>query len=417
MNKEFLEKLTILYVEDQEEIKNFTADILKNFVKKIFTAKNGLEGLEIFKKEQNSIDIIITDINMPKLDGLSMVSEIKSIKPKIPVVITTAHTDQEFFRKSINLDINSYTLKPIDLYDLVYNIIKSLEVTFLKNSLIELNLDLSNQNSVLELIEKQDSLIAVFDKNKLLYSNSKFKDLFKEEFSFENFIIDSTYFSKNKVPQNEVWYKYINKLKELDRISKISIDEEINTFKIDTFSLDNSDIYLLSLFNVTKLYEKSNLFDYKAHHDNVTGLYNKNKFQKLFSVETKRARRYRKELSFIIFEFSNSLYTDEVILEKLLISIAEEVNENIREHDINFRWEETSFSIMLPETDLDGALNVAYKLEEKLNEFIRKNNLNNKFYFGITSLESDDNEKNVKDKLLKALNVSKKKSENRVNYV
>ena len=52
----------------------------------------------------------------------------------------------------------------------------------------------------------------------------------------------------------------------------------------------------------------------------------------------------------------------------LLNQIKESINENIREFDINFKWDESSFMMMLPETDLDGAINVAYKLEERLNK-------------------------------------------------
>lgn len=409
MNKEFLGKLSLLYVEDQEEIRNFTSDILKNFVKNIFTAKNGLEGLEIFKNEKENIDIIITDINMPKLDGLSMIKEIKNINQDIPIIITTAHTDQEFLKKSIMLDVNSYTLKPIDLYDLINNIIKSLEIEFLKK-------DLQQENSINELLEKQDSLIAVFKEDNIEFSNSKFKKLFNEDFKFEDFVQDNIYFSKNKVPENTNWYEYINELKELDRVAKIVLDDIVYTFKLDTITLDKKENkFILSLFDVTKLYEKSNLLDYKSTHCITTGLYNKNKFHKLYNMEAKRARRYRKELSFIVFEFTNDFYTHNSLFDKLLVLISNEVSDNIREHDILFRWGNSSFLVILPETDLDGALNVAYKLEDNLNQLVKKNKFTNKFSFGITSLSSEDNEEDIIGRLQKALETSKKE-ETKVNY-
>lgn len=418
MNKEFLEKLTILYVEDQEEIKNFTSEILKSFVKEVFVANNGLEGLEIFKNNKESIDVVITDINMPKLDGLAMVKEINNICNRdVPVIITTAHTDQKFFRESINLNIHSYTLKPIDLYDLVKNIIKSLETTFLKKEIEKQKLNFSNKEEIIELLNKQDSLMAVFEKDDLLYSNTNFEKTFKGNFSFENFIQDDIYFSKVNVPQNISWYEYINSLNELNRVSKILIEDEVNIFKLETIFLnEEKDKFILSLYNVTKLNEKSNLFDYNAHHDNITGLYNKNKFHKLFNVETKRARRYRKDLSFIIFEFTNDLYTHESVFDKVLVMMADKVSNNIREHDINFKWEESSFLVMLPETDLDGALNVAYKLEETLNDLMKKNKLTNEFSFGISSLDTTDEEKDIISKLSNALKISKESKENRVNY-
>ena len=135
MNKELLKNLKILYVEDQEDINIFTSDILNSFVKELISASNGEEGLNAFKENQD-IDLIITDINMPKLNGLEMYKEISKIKKDVPVIITSAHTDSSFYQEAISLNISSYTLKPIDLYDLMNNIFKLLEKKYFENSLL-----------------------------------------------------------------------------------------------------------------------------------------------------------------------------------------------------------------------------------------------------------------------------------------
>jgi len=60
------ETLTALYVEDEDQIKSITYSLLKNLFKDIYLASDGQEGLDIFLKNKEQIDIIITDINMPK---------------------------------------------------------------------------------------------------------------------------------------------------------------------------------------------------------------------------------------------------------------------------------------------------------------------------------------------------------------
>jgi len=415
MNKELLAKITILYVEDQKEIKNFTTDILKTFVKNVVVASNGEEGLEKFKKNSD-IDLVIADINMPKMDGLTMSKEIKKINPSIPIIITTAHTDSNFLKESINLGIYSYTLKPIDLYDLVNNIIKSLESVFLKYELKNKNLQLTQNEEISELIEKQDSLIAIYDRHNIINSNNSFNSFFKEDSIENSFIKENSYFSMDMVPSHLSWYEYIKDQDELQRVVKIDMNNEIKIFKIDIIFLDNSEYFLLSLFDISKLNEKSNLLDYKSNHDNTTGLYNINKFYKLFSVESKRARRYRKNLSIFLFDFDEIILKNDSLYDKIIIKIANLVNQNIREHDINFKWDNSSFMIMLPETDLDGALNVSYKLEESLKDFLENNNIKSKVYFGVTELTSEDNDTSIISRVKKALNNSKNNNEN-ISYL
>jgi len=78
-NKEFLKELSILYAEDEVEINKFTSKTLAVIAKKIVSVHNGIEGIEEYRK-QGPFDVIITDINMPKMNGIDMIKEIKKIK-------------------------------------------------------------------------------------------------------------------------------------------------------------------------------------------------------------------------------------------------------------------------------------------------------------------------------------------------
>jgi len=108
-----LKNLTVLYVEDEEETREQLYFYLDNSFKKVFMAKNGLEGLDIY--HNNKIDIIISDISMPMMNGLEMMEKIKKDNPHIPFLLTTAYGDQKYLLKSIELGVSGYILKPIDI--------------------------------------------------------------------------------------------------------------------------------------------------------------------------------------------------------------------------------------------------------------------------------------------------------------
>jgi len=108
-----LKNLTILYVEDEEDTREHLYFYLENSFKKVFMAKNGLEGLDIYNN--NKIDIIVSDIRMPIMNGLKMMEKIKKDNPNIPFLLTTAYSDQKYLLKSIELGVSGYILKPIDI--------------------------------------------------------------------------------------------------------------------------------------------------------------------------------------------------------------------------------------------------------------------------------------------------------------
>ncbi|WP_151899324.1 EAL domain-containing response regulator [Sulfurimonas hydrogeniphila] len=112
----YSQSLKVLYVEDDIDAREITTMLLEDFFDTIIVAQNGQEGLEKFQKE--SIDIIITDINMPHMNGLEMAKKIRAINKEVPIIILSAHNEEDFFLQSIQIGINGYLLKPIDMKQL-----------------------------------------------------------------------------------------------------------------------------------------------------------------------------------------------------------------------------------------------------------------------------------------------------------
>ena len=108
----FSKKLNVLYVEDNKAVREMTLLILKDLFNKVIVAENGREGIEKFK--DNKIDLIISDVTMPIMDGLEMSQEIKKLNPNIPIVILSAHNDEEFIQKANLFGVDKYLIKPLN---------------------------------------------------------------------------------------------------------------------------------------------------------------------------------------------------------------------------------------------------------------------------------------------------------------
>jgi len=113
-----LKNLNILYVEDDEAIMTSFSKILKKVFNNVITASNGEEGLETFKANMAEIDLVITDIRMPKMDGIDMSGEIRKIDPNMPCILTTAHGEYEYFLRADEVGIYRYIQKPLNVNEL-----------------------------------------------------------------------------------------------------------------------------------------------------------------------------------------------------------------------------------------------------------------------------------------------------------
>ena len=119
IDKNLLKRLTLLYVEDDDIIRNELSQLLANFFSQVLVAKDGKEGLRTFLENQDTIDIVLTDINMPLYNGIEMVKKIRNIDSKISVIFATAYSDNEFLLDAIKLRVQEYIIKPIDIRKLL----------------------------------------------------------------------------------------------------------------------------------------------------------------------------------------------------------------------------------------------------------------------------------------------------------
>ncbi|ECR2951874.1 response regulator transcription factor [Campylobacter jejuni] len=109
-------ELIILVVEDEIKTRESLINVLSERFSKVIGAQNGDEGLKKFKKFKP--DLVITDIAMPIIDGLDMAREIKEISDDVPIVVLSAYSEKERLLRSIDIGIDKYLIKPVDIEEL-----------------------------------------------------------------------------------------------------------------------------------------------------------------------------------------------------------------------------------------------------------------------------------------------------------
>ncbi|EAK3600815.1 response regulator transcription factor [Campylobacter jejuni] len=109
-------ELIILVVEDEVKARESMINILSERFSKVIGAQNGDEGLKKFKKFKP--DLVITDIAMPIMDGLDIAREIKEISDDVPIVVLSAYSEKERLLRSIDIGIDKYLIKPVDIEEL-----------------------------------------------------------------------------------------------------------------------------------------------------------------------------------------------------------------------------------------------------------------------------------------------------------
>jgi len=153
----YLKDKTVLYIEDEEAIRNNVTELISEHFGHFHTASSAEEGYEIF--EDKTIDIIITDIEMASMSGLDLLEKIRETNNKIHLVVMSAHTKIEYLLEAIPFKLEQYVVKPLSSKK-IRELLKTLNLAFSSVNLVELapNLMLDKESSLLLFDQREESL-------------------------------------------------------------------------------------------------------------------------------------------------------------------------------------------------------------------------------------------------------------------
>lgn len=108
----------LLIVEDHDQLRINMAEVLEGLFKEVVTASDGMEGLKSYDdfvtEHGRPFDVVITDIKMPRMDGVELCRELRQRNEEQQIIVLSAHTDKEYLLELINLGIAQFINKPIE---------------------------------------------------------------------------------------------------------------------------------------------------------------------------------------------------------------------------------------------------------------------------------------------------------------
>jgi two-component system, OmpR family, response regulator VanR len=122
-----LKNKSVLFVEDDQIMKMQITKVLEMLFQKVFCAEDGESAYLLYKEK--SPDIIISDIKMPRMNGLELIEKIRQTDYKIPVILLTSFTEKKILLGVVNLSIDGYIIKPVELTTLIVTISKAMQRT------------------------------------------------------------------------------------------------------------------------------------------------------------------------------------------------------------------------------------------------------------------------------------------------
>jgi PAS domain S-box-containing protein len=176
------EQINVLYVEDDDLTReSFYGILKKRYFSNVFCASNGTEGLRLYKENAGDIDLVISDIAMPDLNGVDMVEKLKKINPDLCVILTSGQDSKSELIKAIELGVNRFILKPIDYYDLDKSLMSVIRHIEAMNRLEELKKEASVSQQLMYEYKKavdESTIFSIADlKGNIKYANKQFREV------------------------------------------------------------------------------------------------------------------------------------------------------------------------------------------------------------------------------------------------
>ena len=213
------ENISILVAEDEEELREYLVEYIQLFFKNVYSAKCGQEAYSIYLDKNPNI--ILSDINMPNLDGLSLISKIREKDIKTKIIIMSAHSDKDKLLRAVELNLVTYLVKPIKietlkqvLFDTVESIKSSSQIVYLSSDICwsktENRLYANKEHIVLKERESMLMELLCSNVNKAFSNEEIFHHLYtKNDKEYSEYAITSLIKRlRSKLPTNIIYNEY-----------------------------------------------------------------------------------------------------------------------------------------------------------------------------------------------------------------
>ncbi len=409
--------LTMLYVEDEKDTRDKLAEVFRLKVATVYVAKNGSEALELFNKHH--INLVVSDFQMPIMDGIKLCNEVKKIHKQTYFVLLTAFNDSELLISAIDANVDKFLKKPIDAKKLF----ETLDDIYLK-IMNEFNLEKSTV--CLQEAEKIANL-SYWDVDlsiKNIHFSKEIYELFGLEQVYSYKQLENVVNVEYKVKFLEIFEKRVFEDNSIDEVISINKGSKTIYLRVAAKRWKSSVCgkwHLIGIFQDITHFELQRLELLKENQcDPMLKISNKKFIVNQLENLIKSAKRYGHPIGVIFFDIDDFKGINDthghLVADCILIQLAKLIQSNIRQSDYFGRWGGDEFVIINTHASPDSVIILIKKLLNKVNEFIWEKNVSLKISAGVAFYEAGDDVKSILDRADKKMLEAKQHGKNMYMY-
>ncbi len=374
--------------------------------------------------------------NKKPLSLMKQIDDTTYVTTLIPVIHTLTQETQAYmllFSKSpyLNQLRNSFQVVfmmfSVVLFLILFYIVREKKLQYqIKKQNVKLH---KNYHKLKTILDTQENMIVITDGTQIADVNKKVLEFFgysslqhllrNHTCICDFFIRHREYFHLGCVPEGEKWIDYITTLPVKERVvTMVGVNMEAKAFQVNISKYDNKGSAIISFTDVTEMVIREKILRYKAQHDRLTDIFNRQKLDEVLEKICGFSTRRKEETGVILFDIDhfksiNDTY-GHATGDKVLQVLAQTVKKLIREEDIFGRWGGEEFLIILRHASLENSYKKAQQLREAVEEISREDIPPFTASFGVTQIIPGDSPESLLKRVDIALYKAKSEGRNRV---
>ena len=430
--QEHLKRLTVLFVEDEEFSRELCSEFLSRIVGRLVTASNGVAGLETWRRDKP--DIIITDIQMPLMDGLAMVKEIRSVDRAVPIIILSAFDEPKYLKRSIDLGVSGYVMKPLEVSMFAATLLNCARGLLVSYKLVQANSALIKQNEFTQAtlfalqvrtreLDCLYSILSVSNAPGLLLEEifNRIARLIPPAWQFPE-ITEACAEINGRIFQTALFKETPWKLtediivggNEVGKVTVCYLDEE--AFLPEELTLLTAIAEKLGLIVERELANET--ISRLAVTDELTDLNNRRFFNENFAKALSASQRHKQPLSLICIDLDHFKNVNDTfghsVGDQVLKEFSQLLKSMVRFEDIACRMGGEEFMVLLPNTTCEASVALAERIRCSFEQLPRTSTPVVTASFGVAELQEGENGDALMTRVDVALYQAKHEGRNRV---
>ena len=202
-----LKNKNALYIEDELDVLQNISKLLSKFFNNFYTASSAEEALKIFEEE--NIDLLLVDIELPKMNGIEFIRKIREKAKDIPIVVISAYTKTDYLLQSIELNLDKYIVKPLTSRK-IHTLLETLNNDFLADGSFEFENgvvvdrvigSVTFNGQTHELTKKEIEFLEYLHRKKLITYDELYS-LWQEDVPSDNAVRSFVKYLRKKLPED-----------------------------------------------------------------------------------------------------------------------------------------------------------------------------------------------------------------------